>query len=72
VSATYYAGGSTPLQGVDQRDWQETFRAGGTLTVPLGKRESLKFYGNSGAWSRTGSDFWLAGIALPISLGWGL
>ncbi len=72
VSVTYYTGGSTTVEGADQHDLQENFRVGGTLSVPLGKRESLKFYGSTGAWSRTGSDYWLAGILFQYRWGAGL
>jgi hypothetical protein len=72
VSTTYYAGGSTTLQGVGQHDLQENFRVGGTFSIPLGKQESIKLYGSTGAWSRTGSDFWLAGIAFQYRWGGGL
>ena len=72
VSATYYTGGSTTVQGVGQHDLQEHFRVGGTLSVPLGKRESIKFYGSTGAWSRTGGEYWLAGVAFQYRWGGGL
>ena len=72
VSATYYTGGSTTLQGVGQHDLQEHFRVGATFSVPLGKRESIKFYGSTGAWSRAGGDYWLAGLAFQYRWGGGL
>ena len=72
VSATYYTGGSTRLSNVGQNDLQENLRVGAALSVPLGRRKSIKLYGSTGAWSRTGSDFWLAGIAFQYRWGGGL
>jgi hypothetical protein len=72
VSATYYAGGDNTLDGVAQHDRQEHVRIGGSLSVPLGKHPSIKFYGSTGVWSQSGSDFWLAGIALQYRWGGGL
>ena len=72
VSATYYSGGDNTLDGINQHDRQEHVRIGGTIAIPLGKYPSLKLYGSTGAWSRSGSDFWLAGIAFQYRWGGGL
>lgn len=72
LSATYFAGGENTLDGVAQRDRQEHVRLGGTLSVPLGAHPSIKFYGSTGVWSHSGSDFWMAGIALQYRWGGGL
>jgi hypothetical protein len=72
VSATYYTGGSTRLNGVDQNDLEKNYRVGATLSLPLGRRESIKFYGSDGVWARSGSSFWLAGIAFQYRWGGGL
>ena len=72
VSGTYYAGGTATLGGVNQRDLQENFRVGATLSLPLGRRQSIKLYGSDGVQSRTGSSFWLVGIAFQYRWGGGL
>lgn len=72
VSATYYSGGDSALNGIRQDDRQENVRVGGTISIPLGKHPSLKLYGSTGVWSRSGSDFWLAGIAFQFRWGGGL
>ena len=72
VSATYYSGGDNTLDGIRQHDRQEHVRAGGTLSIPLGRHPSIKLYGSTGVWSRSGSDFWLAGIAFQFRWGGGL
>jgi hypothetical protein len=72
VSATYYTGGSTTLDGVGQHDLEENYRVGATLSLPLGRHESIKFYGSDGVWARTGSSFWLVGIAFQYRWGGGL
>ena len=72
VSATYYSGGDSTLNGIRQDDRQENVRIGGTLTIPLVKHPSVKLYGSTGVWSRSGSDFWLAGIAFQYRWGGGL
>jgi len=72
VSGTYYTGGTTTLGGVNQHDLQENFRAGATLSLPLGRRESIKFYGSDGVLARTGTSFWLVGMAFQYRWGGGM
>jgi hypothetical protein len=72
VSGTYYTGGTTTVGGVNQHDLQENFRAGATLSLPLGRRESIKLYGSDGVLARTGTSFWLVGIAFQYRWGGGM
>jgi hypothetical protein len=72
ASGTYYTGGSTTLGGSSQNDLQENFRAGATLSLPLGRHESIKIYGSDGLVARFGSSFWLVGIAFQYRWGGGL
>jgi len=72
ASGTYYTGGSTTLGGSSQNDLQENFRAGATLSLPLGRHESIKVYGSDGLVARFGSSFWLVGIAFQYRWGGGL
>ena len=72
VDGTYYTGGRTTLDGVEGDDLQENFRAGATLSIPLGRRQSIKFYGSTGVHARTGGNFWLVGLAFQYRWGGGL
>ena len=55
--ATFYAGGRVLVDGTQASDRQSNTRLGATLSVPITKRQSLKFAYSTGAWVRTGSDF---------------
>ena len=72
VGGTYYTGGETTVAGVSQPDRQENYRVGATLSLPLGRQESLKLYASDGVWTRTASNFWLVGIAFQYRWGGGL
>ena len=63
VSATYYAGGRTSLNGVARDDRQSGSRFGATLALPLGGGHSLKLFGSTGLSARTGTDFNTIGVA---------
>ncbi|HET9216221.1 MAG TPA: transporter [Terriglobia bacterium] len=60
--ATYYAGGRTTLNGIENNDRQSSSRVGLTLSVPLTRQQSFKLYGSTGATARAGGDFTIAGI----------
>lgn len=72
LNSTYYTGGRTTVSGVQNDDWQENVRLGITLALPLSRHFSLKLYGSAGVYSRTGSNFDAAGIALQYRWGGGL
>jgi hypothetical protein len=63
VDGTYYTGGRTTVDGVQNSDRQENTRAGLTLSVPIGKSQSLKFSWSDGASTRFGGDFTTYGVA---------
>jgi hypothetical protein len=63
VSATYYEGGQTSLNGVARDDRQSGSRFGATFALPLGGGHSLKLFGSTGLYTRTGSDFNSLGVA---------
>jgi hypothetical protein len=63
VDGTYYTGGRTTLDGVRGNDLQENVRVGVTLALPVDRHNSIKLYGSTGAFTRTGSDFNTVGIA---------
>jgi hypothetical protein len=51
---------------------QQNWRVGGTLSFPLSRQNSIKLYGSTGVYSRTGSDFDIVGIAWQFRWGEGL
>jgi hypothetical protein len=63
VDTTFYEGGRTSVNGVDSGIRQSNSRVGMTLSLPIGKTQSLKFSWNKGATTRIGSDFTAYGIA---------
>lgn len=57
VSATYYTGGRTTVDGIEGDDLQENWRTGITLSVPINRYNSVKLYGSSGVSTRTGNNY---------------
>ena len=64
LDLTYYIGGSSSVNGVKNADRQENSRIGGTIVVPVGKRNSVKLAYSTGAIIRFGANF------NTISIGW--
>ena len=62
-NATYYDGGASTINGDGRDDRQSNSRYGLTLSVPLGRSQSLKLHWNDGATTRIGSEFTSYGIA---------
>lgn len=54
---TFYAGGQSTVGGVVKDDRLQNTRVGGTVSVPLTLRQSLKFSYSNGAIVRVGGDF---------------
>lgn len=71
MSATYYTGGRTTVDGERKHDLQENWRIGLNLSLPLDRRHSIKIYGSRGVSTRTGTDFDLIGIAWQYRWGGG-
>ena len=71
VSATYYTGGRTSIDGVEKNDLQQNWRTGFTLAVPINRNHSVKLFGNSGVSTRTGTDYDSLGIAWQYRWGEG-
>ena len=71
LNSTYYTGGRTTVNGVQNDDRQENVRLGITVALPLNRHFSLKLYGSSGVYTRTGTNFDAAGIALQYRWGGG-
>jgi hypothetical protein len=61
---TYYVGGGTAVNGVDNDDRQANTRVGSTLALPVGRRHSIKLAVSTGAIIRFGANF------TTLSVGW--
>jgi len=72
LDGTYYAGGSTRIDGGASRDLQENTRVGATLALPIDRNHSIKLYGSTGVSTLTGSSFDLVGIAWQYRFGGGI
>jgi len=70
--ANFYTGGRTSVDGVPKNDLQRNSRLGGTISIPVTKRQSLKFSGSSGAVTNIGADFVSLGVAYQYLWGGGL
>ena len=57
IDGTWYAGGTTTVNGVTNVDRQSNSRIGGTFSLPLTARQSLKASYSTGAKTRSGGDF---------------
>jgi hypothetical protein len=57
VNANFYSGGRTSIDGVPNQDLQKNSRFGGTLSIPLTRRQSFKFAYSTGAYTTIGADF---------------
>ena len=64
---TYFRGGETWLDGVNQHDRTSNSRAGATVSFPVGKGRSLKATWARGVSTRVGSDFDTLGAAWQMT-----
>lgn len=55
--ATYFAGGRSQVDGRYNRDLQQNWRVGASLSLPVDRRNSVKFAASSGVYARTGNEF---------------
>jgi hypothetical protein len=62
--ATYYVGGRTTTDDVENGDRQSNSRVGATLNLPIGRRHAIKLAVSRGAIIRHGPDF------STFSIGW--
>jgi hypothetical protein len=67
ADGTWYSGGTTTVDGVRKGDLQRNSRIGATMSLPIGRWQSLKFSGSTGATTRFGSDFNTLGVAWQLS-----
>jgi hypothetical protein len=72
VDGTYYTGGRTSIDGVENDDTQGNTRVGLTVTLPVTRHNSVKLYASSGVTARAGGDFDAVGLAWQYRWGGGL
>jgi hypothetical protein len=72
LSATYFTGGRTTVDGVAKNDLQENWRTGFTLALPVNRYHSIKLYGSSGVSQRTGNNFDALGLVWQYRWGGGI
>lgn len=72
VDATYFTGGQSSINGAPTGNPQENWRFGGTFSTPIDKRNAIKFYASTGAYSRTSNNYDLFGVAWQYRWGPGL
>lgn len=63
IDVTYFTGGRTTLNDTVKEDRQENWRVGGTLTIPIDPRNSVKIFLSNGVSARTGNNYLGAGVA---------
>jgi hypothetical protein len=57
ADATWYGGGASTVDSGSPSERQSNSRLGGTVAVPVTKRQSLKLAASTGTSTRTGTDF---------------
>ena len=72
LDGTFYRGGRTNINGVENDDVQQSTRLGGTIALSVNRYNSLKLYGSTGLTSTVGGDFSTVGIAWQFRWGGGL
>jgi hypothetical protein len=71
LDGTYYAGGRTTIDG-NRGESLEHVRLGLTIALPVNRYNSIKLYGSTGVYSRSGATFDALGIAWQVRWGAGL
>jgi hypothetical protein len=66
LSANYFTGGQTFIDGVEMDDLQKNSRIGLTLSLPAGRGKSVKLAAHTGAVTSIGADFDIATVAYQI------
>ena len=55
--ANFWGGGSSSINGADKQDSQRASRLGATMSMPVGRRQSLKFSYSRGAYVSIGGNY---------------
>jgi hypothetical protein len=53
----FWAGSRSAVDGVEKRDEQRNSRVGGTVSIPVYRRHSVKFSYSQGAYVTVGGDY---------------
>jgi len=72
ISGNYYTGGRTTIDGVKGDNLQQNSRVSVTASLPVDRRNSVRFYASTGIVTRSGSDFNNIGVAWQYRWGEGL
>jgi len=72
VNGTYFAGGRSTIDGVENDDRQSNTRAALTFTMPLSRKQSVKLFAGTGVSTRTGGDYNIFNIIWQYRWGGGL
>jgi len=72
LGGTLYGGGRLTTDGVESGAWQQNSRMGLTLVFPISPHNSLKLYGSTGVFTRTGTDFDTFGAGWQYRWGGGM
>jgi hypothetical protein len=62
IDANWFNGGETLVDDVASGDLKDNYRIGGTWSVPLSRKQSLKFQFHIGAFTNTGYDYNVASL----------
>ncbi|KAF1690452.1 transporter [Pseudoxanthomonas koreensis] len=62
LDATYFTGGRSRVDGMHNRDLQQNWRVGASLSLPVDRKNSVKFAISSGVYARTGNEFDALGV----------
>lgn len=71
ANLSWFAGGRTIIDGIEDDNLQENWRTGLILAAPVNRRISLKANASTGVSTRTGNNFDLYGIAFQYRWGAG-
>ena len=71
LDGTYFSGGRTKLNGVQNDTLQSNTRGGVTLAIPVDRNNSIKLYAFGGTTTRTGTTANSAGVAWQYRWGGG-
>jgi len=72
LDGTYFEGGSSSINNAPRNDFQENWRVGGTVALPINAHNSIKLFASSGVSARTGNNYDQIGIAWQHLWGGGL
>ena len=56
----WFNGGKTSVNNIPQGNFQDNWRVGGTWSVPINPKQSIKLQVHTGAYTNTGYDYNIA------------